>query len=639
MIRLIGTVVILLCCFLPVSVYANYEGPTKLVVGYNSQIPPFSYEDEHYQPRGFIIDIMNVIAENNDLAVVYKPLKERVLIEQLVSGQVDMVLGIKYSSALEEHVDFTDSIFTLSDSLYVPIENNSVFSLSDLNDSVVSLSSSSASVETLDNIYGVKVNVAGSQPDALEMFLMDRSNAYIGNPWTTKFLLHELGIKDKINERIASIQSYDLTIAVSKKHIGLTTLMNSELSSLKENKTFQDIHMKWFYLNQSGESWLQKLAIVLGAAVLIAVIINLIAFIWNQRLKKEVANKTRALTRSFVFQEQVLNSVDAGIISFNKNGKIRLMNEKARSFLQGDYIDQNIKDLEYLCDIKMIIEKDSKSGKYTGEWNIPSENDRDRIIHYEVIPLKNENSESVGWIIVFVDVTEQKSLQQKLMIQEKLKALGQLTAGIAHELRNPLTSMKLFIELLPVKFHDQRFRNEIVKHVPAEINRLNHLVEDLLDYTRRKEMQKEWIPLKEFLESLLYSFKINSRSQQVVFILDIQEGIEWFGDRQRIKQVFINLLLNAVDAVQETEEKIITILSNEETEHFCILIKDTGIGISEHVQENLFQPFYTTKGNGVGLGLYTSYNILLEHQAEIVLQSKEGLGSTFILKFRKEDIR
>jgi len=265
--------------------------------------------------------------------------------------------------------------------------------------------------------------------------------------------------------------------------------------------------------------------------------------------------------------------------------------------------------------------------------------DRDCIIHYEVIPLKNENSESVGWIIVFVDVTEQKSLQQKLMIQEKLKALGQLTAGIAHELRNPLTSMKLFIELLPVKFHDQRFRNEIVKHVPAEINRLNHLVEDLLDYTRRKEMQKEWIPLKEFLESLLYSFKINSRSQQVVFILDIQEGIEWFGDRQRIKQVFINLLMNAVDAVQVTEEKIITISSNENPEHFCVLIKDTGIGISEMVQENLFQPFYTTKGNGVGLGLYTSYNILLEHQAEIELQSKEGLGSTFILKFRKEDIR
>ncbi len=637
--RMIGKVIILLCCFLPVSVYADYEGPTKLIVGYNSQNPPFSYEDDHYQPTGFIIDVMNIIAENKGLEVIYKQLKERRLIEQLENGQVDMVLGIKYSSTLEDHVDFTDSIFSLSDSLFVPKDNNSVFSLADLNELVVSLSSSSASVETLDNIHGVKVNVAGSQPDAIEMFLMERSDAYIGNPWTTKFLLHELGIKDRFDERIASIQSYDLTIAVSKKHIGLLPLLNSELSSLKENKTFQEIHNKWFYSYQIDEPWLQKLAVVLGVAVLIAVIINLISFLWNQRLKKEVANKTTALTRSFLFQEQVLNSVEAGIISFNKIGNIRLMNERARSLLQGDYIDQNIKDMEYLCDIWTIIETDLISGKYSGEWNAPGKNGGDRIIHYDVAPLKNENLESVGWIIVFVDVTEQKSLQQKLMIQEKLKALGQLTAGIAHELRNPLTSMKLFIELLPVKIHDQRFRDELLKHVPAEINRLNHLVEDLLDYTRRKEMLKEWIPLKEFLESLLYSFKVNSRSHQVVFVLDIDEGIEWFGDKQRIKQVFINLLMNAVEAVQETEEKIITITSSKESEHYCVSIKDTGLGISKIDQKNLFQPFFTTKGNGVGLGLYTSYNILREHQAEIELQSKKGVGSIFILKIRKEDIR
>ncbi|WP_017754776.1 transporter substrate-binding domain-containing protein [Calidifontibacillus oryziterrae] len=636
--RVIITFIILFCCFLSISVYADYEVPEKLVVGYNSELPPFSYQDQTRQPVGFTIDLMNEIAANHGIEIIYEPVKERELINKLERGEIDVILGVKYNSTLAEIVDFTESVFTLSDSLFVFENDNSIYSLTDLNKSVVALSVSS-SMDTLDHIRDVKVNVAGSQPNALQMFLSGRSDAYIGNPWTTEFLLGEQDQMDNIEERVAAIQSYELSFAVSKGQIGLTSLINLELAKLKADKTFQQIHNKWFQRYKADDSWLKKLAIFLAITVNIALLVIFIVFLLNQRLKKEVAKKTTALTRSFLFQEQVLNSVDTGIISFHKTGKIRLMNEEACNLLQGDFINRNMEDVTLLCEIWRRVQGDPLQKKFVGESKLEANNSTERMIHYEVVPLKNEDSRSVGWIVTLVDITEQKLLQQKLMVQEKLKALGQLTAGIAHELRNPLTSMKLFIELLPTKVHDSRFREELIKHVPTEINRLNHLVEDLLDYTRRKEPVTEWIPLKEFLESLLYSFKINVKSKNIAFKLLVDEGIEWHGDRQRIKQVFINLLMNAIEAVQHTEEKVITIATKIDEEYFYIKVTDTGEGISEEDQKNLFQPFFTTKGSGVGLGLYTSYNIVLDHHGDIEVHSEKGVGSTFTIKFRKEDVR
>lgn len=637
--RTIVMIIILLCCFLSISVYANDDVPTKLIVGYNRDLPPFAYQDNENQPAGFAIELMKAIESNTDIQVTYRPVSERQLMQQLETGEINVILGMKYSSTNDEQADFTDPIITISDSLFVSSDNKTVFSLTDLRDSVVSLSSSSSSMEALDTIRQVKVNVAGSQPDALQMLLVGRSDAFIGNPWTTEFLLNEIKNRKDFDERVTGIQPYEYAFAVRNGNYALTSFLNKELSKLKKDNTFQTIHDEWFYNFQSDASWFQKLALLLAAVVLVAITIILIGFLWNQRLKKEVTKKTTALTRSLLFQEQVLGSVDTGIISFHKTGKIRLMNERARLLLRVEFTEQHIEDVQPLIEIWKAIQTDRLLKKHVGEMNLYTLNEEERIIHYEVVPLKNEKSQSVGWIVTLDDMTEQISLQKKLIVQEKLKALGQLVAGIAHELRNPLTSMKLFIELLPVKIHDPRFREEVVKHVPAEIKRLNDLVEDLLDYTRRKEPVKEWISLTDFLESLLHSFKIKVQSQEIQFMMYVEEGIELYGDIHRMKQVFINLLMNAIEAVQDSTEKVITINAEKDEQFFHISIHDTGSGMSKSDQTNLFQPFFTTKGSGVGLGLYTSYNILLDHHGDIEVKSVQGVGSTFTLKFQKEDVR
>lgn len=635
----IGIIMIFVCCFLPFSVSADYEPPNKLIAGYNSELPPFSYQSSKGSAAGFAIDLMKKIAKDNNMQVVYKPIKERELLNELERGKIDVILGIKYSSTNEERASFSDAIFTLSESLYTLKDNNSIYSLSDLNHSVVAVSSSSSSVETLDHIRGVKLNIAASQPAALDLILLGRSDSLIGNPWTINFLLNESDRKHDLLERINVLQPYELSFAVSKDRFELTQFFNREFLRLKTEKTFQEIHHTWFNQYEKDVSWIKTLAVLLGVAMTVSVGIILLGFLWNKRLQNEVDKKTTELTRSFLFQDQILNSVDTGIVYFQNQGNIDLMNARATVLLRGDYTGQNVSKIEPIFDIWRIMQSDPMLKKHTGEWKFNSDHNLDQIIHYVVVPLKNEKADSVGWILALDDMTDESFLQKKLMVQEKLKALGQLTAGIAHELRNPLTSLKLFIDLLPAKIHDSRFREELIKHVPAEIKRLNDLVEDLLDYTRRKEPVKEWVPLQGFLESLLYSFKIKVQSQAIQFNLQVEECLEWYGDKQRIKQVLINLIMNAIEAVQATEEKIITVSTLVEEGYFYIIIEDNGIGMSEENQMNLFQPFFTTKGSGVGLGLYTSYNIMLEHGGDIEVQSKEGVGSVFRLKFQGGDIR
>jgi signal transduction histidine kinase/ABC-type amino acid transport substrate-binding protein len=639
MMRTIAAIIILLSSFLSISVYAREDGPSKLVAVYNKDFPPFSYEDQQNEPAGFAIEIMKAIEFSTGIQVEYRPVSETELLQQLETDGIDVILGLKYSSSHDAQVDFTSPILTMSHSLYVPAENNTVFNLPDLRNAVVSISSSSYSREAFDAIREVNVNIAGSQPDALRMLLVGRSDAFIGNPWTTEFLLKEMDERARLDERLIALQPYEYAFAVRNGNYELTNVLNNELAAMKMDGTFQELYQKWFYEEESAVSWLQKLALFLGAAVLVTMAIITVVFFWNQKLQKEVAKKTTALTRSLLFQEQVLRSVDTGIISFHKTGKIRLMNEKARSLLKVAFTEQHMNEVPDLAGIWEIIQEDPSRPRYSGGMNLVTEEKEERTIDYEVVPLKNEKSRFVGWIMTMDDITDELSLQKKLIVQEKLKALGQLVAGIAHELRNPLTSMKLFIELLPVKIHDARFREEVVRHVPAEIKRLNDLVEDLLDYTRRKEPIKEWIPLAGFLDSLIHSFQIKVQSQHIAFIVTVDPDLELFGDVHRMKQVFINLVMNAIEAVQDSNEKVITISAESRDAFFYVHVHDTGAGISPEHQSNLFEPFFTTKGSGVGLGLYTSYNILLDHHGDIEVKSAAGAGSTFTLKFQKEDVR
>ncbi|MBO8170805.1 MAG: transporter substrate-binding domain-containing protein [Bacillaceae bacterium] len=227
-------------------------------------------------------------------------------------------------------------------------------------------------------------------------------------------------------------------------------------------------------------------------------------------------------------------------------------------------------------------------------------------------------------------IEEEKNLRQKLIHKEKMQALGQLVASIAHELRNPLTSIKAFVELIPEKFESPRFRQEVSRYVPAEINRLNKLLTNLLDYAKPGDPQKQTFAVREWLDSVYPFFQIQFDKKHIRFSTDIPESLYVWADYGQMKQVLVNILLNAMDAVGQNGDIHMTACS--EQDNVVIKIRDSGKGIPQDKMALIFEPFYTDKTHGTGLGLSLCRQYMKDNNGEIQIESVPGKGTTVVLR-------
>jgi signal transduction histidine kinase len=246
--------------------------------------------------------------------------------------------------------------------------------------------------------------------------------------------------------------------------------------------------------------------------------------------------------------------------------------------------------------------------------------------------------------------------QEELKRAERLKAVGTLAAGMAHEIKNPLTGIKTFTEYLPQRYHDPNFVEKFHKIVAQEVDKINSIVQQLLDFSKPKPLNLRPSDLHQILEQtqallnndlIRYKIKVTRNYDQSLPLLPL--------DPQQMQQVFLNLFLNAIEAMkaggeltiitaknttkeEQVNEGFPKILQDEQSlsqKNFPtaqITITDTGGGISKKDLEHIFDPFYTTKETGTGLGMSIIYGIIKEHKGEIRIESEEGRGVTARIK-------
>lgn len=235
-------------------------------------------------------------------------------------------------------------------------------------------------------------------------------------------------------------------------------------------------------------------------------------------------------------------------------------------------------------------------------------------------------------------------VREQLYEQEKSRALTQLVAGLAHEIRNPLTSIKTFVQLIPHKWRNERFQQELVTHVPKEIERLNQLIENLMDYTKPRQMKRSRVDVAHLIESTLVLFKNAVEQKGFRIELQLEPSLMIYADGGQVKQVLINLLLNALEALeakQQEEETAegdlgVKIQTFEEKDAVVIQMIDEGIGMTEEEMQKAVEPFYTTKPKGTGLGLSLSKQYVQENNGSLTIHSFKRQGTTVTLRFRKE---
>jgi signal transduction histidine kinase len=249
--------------------------------------------------------------------------------------------------------------------------------------------------------------------------------------------------------------------------------------------------------------------------------------------------------------------------------------------------------------------------------------------------LKDGKGNIVGALVVISDLSEVKELEGKVRQADKLTALGTMAAGMAHEIKNPLSSMKVLSQLMEKKFEDAEFRRKFTDIMPREIGRIDRIVESLLGFARATTPRFEPVSVSAVLDEALKLLEEQIKSAEVKVIREYADLPLITADQQQLMQVFLNLLLNALQAMPEGGElRVVTRPKKIEEgwiKSVSIEITDTGHGIPAEHLNALFDPFFTTKHGGTGLGLTIAHSIIDSHQGTIEVRSAKGKGSTFTI--------
>lgn len=246
---------------------------------------------------------------------------------------------------------------------------------------------------------------------------------------------------------------------------------------------------------------------------------------------------------------------------------------------------------------------------------------------------------------------ELKDSQERLILSEKLASLGTMAAGMAHEIKNPLVSLRTFSQLLQQKWEDKEFREKFNQIVPTEIERINKIAESLLKFGRPMKSEMSKVNVNSILEEILLLFESECKKNNVKVSSKFAAIPEIVGDSQQLSQAFVNIILNAIQAMEKGGELIVKTDVGEmvylgsgkkdatkkdsgrqtPVKSVFIEITDTGPGIAPENLKSLFDPFFTTKAKGTGMGLPITLRIIEEHKGSIKVKSEVGKGTTFLI--------
>jgi len=250
--------------------------------------------------------------------------------------------------------------------------------------------------------------------------------------------------------------------------------------------------------------------------------------------------------------------------------------------------------------------------------------------------LSNQAAVAIENALMYSDLMNQykelKETKDQLVQSEKLAALGTMAAGIAHEIRNPLTSLQLFVQMMAERFDDHEFREKFTQIVPPEIERLNRIVNDLVSFAKPAKLTREPNQINEILEKTVRLSEISFKKLNVKVVKEFSDVPKVMADPQQIMQIFLNLIMNGAQAMPNGGTLTVKSYFNTVTGRVAIDINDTGTGISEENIKKLFSPFFTTKDGGTGLGLAITRRIIEEHKGEIKVKSRVGEGTTFTVE-------
>ena len=362
----------------------------------------------------------------------------------------------------------------------------------------------------------------------------------------------------------------------------------------------------------------------------------------NKELKKNLAEKERVKN----YLNDILESQTNGVIVVDRKGIISTYNKTAGSLTgikpQGCLGEKLVKVFSLFEPI--VTKLATNRGETISEdKDIPSASGEILHIRVSASPVWDNHGIQIGTILILQDMTEFRKMEEFAQRNQRLREMGEMAAGIAHEIRNPLGSIELFASLLKKDLEGDTEKENLVKHIQAGVQNMDRIISTLLLFAKSSQPSRQQCDINSLLTECLEGINNVQIPDNVNVVRQYGQGtLLANGDRELLRQVFPNLINNAIQAMPDggilsliTEKSSVPVspengLTNRQ--FISVTVKDNGIGMSSDNLTKIFNPFFTTKDKGTGLGLAISHNIIKAHQGTIDAVSEKGKGASFTVK-------
>jgi two-component system sensor histidine kinase HydH len=399
-------------------------------------------------------------------------------------------------------------------------------------------------------------------------------------------------------------------------------LVQEEMERLLELRPIYVVQLDFEQFNSPLQRQFLQIVILLVVIILVG-IGGMLSFSTLKGLK----GSQLRLGKMRAFTDILVSSLPIGLIATDSSGAIQVYNSSAGELIGLDEETIITRRPEVCLPpelAKMFSgnEKDDQTERQT-EVSLHLVPEKYNTLQLASIVVLDDSGKFAGEVLLIRDLTNVKRLEKELRRNEQLAALGKMAAGVAHELRNPLSSIKGLAVLLKAKFSVPSYEAETADILVKEVERLNRSIGELLDYAKPAQLKRDAASIQEIIGKTVSLVQVDAQSYNIDIRLEMDNDIPpILVDTDKMNQVFLNLFLNAIQAMEHGGELVVRTEKDRQT--IIITIRDSGVGIEPENLNRVFDPYYTTKNDGTGLGLAMSSKIVEEHGGKIELSSVYG---------------
>ncbi len=607
-----------------------------LIYAADRNAPPLRFidvADEQY--KGILIDYVNSLSLELGVRIELHPMLWEDALTSLSNGETDLC-DMFASKERSKHYLFSKSIYNLRAVLAVRNNSTNINGLKDLDGKVMAMQKGDFASEYLEiNHPNIEQYYVADIEEALLLLAQGKVAATLGDEPVVFYQLEKNSLTDQIRVIEEPIYENQVVFAVPNSKPELIPILNKGIDALKKKDVLEKVQQKWFGISapivKAFDLDSIKMYISI-AAVTVAAIIVLMS-LWNYSLKSQIQLRTKELEDSRNDLQIVFDGMTEYMIVLDRESRVVNINTaflsvigKDKHQIIGECYKSSLGAFAAI-DLDSIIEKTYRENEHFSQEKLF----KNEIYEINTYPLKGSKQDIKSILILINNITSERLSSKKLLQANKMIAIGELAAGIAHEIRNPLGIVRNHSFILRSDNDGNSLIIKSLDYIDSAVERASNIIDNLLNFSRISGDEKEWIDIYEFISNTMSLQSKTMQKKNITYQIKCKNDYMILINQEPLKHILINLVSNAVDSIENKGKIIIKAYPSDEG--MVIECIDTGAGIKEEDLERIFNPFYTTKepDKGTGLGLYIVYNEIKKLKGDISVESKIGVGTKFKL--------